>query len=101
MAPALSGPTFKSASLSIHAIEPPPAPTAFTSRAGSLRGKPARCRACTVEGSPFAISDTSALVPPMSNVMIFRSSATPARYAAPITPAAGPDNAERIGYRLE
>ena len=59
--------------------------------------KPATSRSNEMSAWKSRISATSALVPPMSRVMTSRLPESFAECAAPIAPAAGPDNAVRTG----
>src|SRR2546421_633285 len=86
-------------SRSIHATEPPPAPTAFTSTMGRRTGNPPTEPSKEMLKVPALIRHTSALVPPMSSVIALRRPDVRTTAAAPTAPAAGPDSAVRIGNR--
>ena len=74
---------------------PPPAPTECTSTIGNRTGCPFTSRSLATSGRWFSMRHTSVLVPPTSKVMRSGHPARPARKAAPVTPAAGPDMRHR------
>src|SRR6266540_1756878 len=75
------------------AIEPPPAPIVWMSRAGSRIGYPATIRDGAGSGTPPRTRQTSVLVPPMSNETASGKPHASATAAAARTPPAGPDEA--------
>ena len=101
-APALSGPTRSAPPASRQTIEPPPAPTVWTSSVGSRIGRPPTSRSLERDASPPTIAQTSVEVPPMSNAIAFSIPARRASRLAPTTPAAGPESERprRVRRRL-
>ena len=98
-APALRGPTRNPPAGSTNAIEPPPAPIVCTSSIGTSSGYPPT-HVSRAEASPIPCSVTipmSADVPPMSNVISRRRSASAPAHCPPRTPAAGPDSSRVTG----
>ena len=78
-------------------MEPPPAPTVFTSSEETRTDKSPTLVSRTSRGSPFSISATSVDVPPTSSVRIFSKPACLATQSAPATPPAGPDISKFTG----
>src|SRR5215208_6191859 len=78
-------------------MEPPPAPTLWTSTAGDLNWKYPSCMSRRTSVSPFRQSETSVEVLPMSKVRMSGTPISRARYAEPVTPPEGPDRAIWIG----
>ena len=93
-APALCGPTRSAPPASNQAIEPPPAPTVCKSTAGVRIGIPSIIRSVRSSSRPGQ-SDTSAEVPPISNVIACSCPAATAAANAPATPPAGPESTVR------
>ena len=87
----------QAAGASSQAIEPPPAPIAFTSTIGTRTGKPAMLPCARITGSPPSTSAMSLDVPPTSMVIRSRCPDERPTMAPPITPAAGPDRNSRTG----
>jgi len=84
-APALSGPTLSRPPGSIHASEPPPAPTSARSTTGMRTGNPSTCRPFPLArpptrnsrmtlGCPSRTRPAFAVVPPISKEMTFKVS---------------------------
>ena len=84
---------------SIHAMLPPPAPTALISVWGvRFAYGPTNCS--LVSGTTSSsMRQTSVLVPPMSQVMRLGRSSRRPRSAAAATPPAGPDSTVATGSR--
>src|SRR5262249_56002306 len=89
--PALSGPTLSTPRSSTQAIEPPPAPIELTATVGMKIGNSPIISPTPYCGTPSRMKATSALVPPMSRLMVAGNPARLATWAAPITPAAVPE----------
>jgi hypothetical protein len=86
---------------STDAMEPPPAPMVSIWIIGERITMPNSMAVCAASAaSPFATSDTSNDVPPMSPVIAFGKPAARAMAAQAITPAAGPESAVRTGRSL-
>ena len=80
------------------ATDPPPAPTVMMSTAGNMIGWPhSTSQAWVVRTSPSRVTETSVLVPPMSNPMTFGKPAMDPNSRAAIAPAEGPELAVLTG----
>jgi len=98
--PALRGPTRNPKPPSTQAIEPPPAPIVTMSSVGASNGYgPIRLRLVS-SGAPLEISDTSALVPPMSRVIRFWIPQLAASALAPMMPPITPECVMAVGARV-
>ena len=79
-------------------MDPPPAPMALMSITGRRIGT-VSSRACRVRiGFPSRIRLMSVEVPPISIVTMSRMPASPATWALPTTPPAGPDSTVWTGF---
>src|ERR1700716_584726 len=85
--------------LSIHASEPPPAPSDLTSTVGTEVQIPMTSPRVRRSGVASRTSATSYDVPPTSQVIARVTSLARATIEDAVTPAAGPDAARRIGTR--
>ena len=74
-------------------MEPPPAPIVWMSVTANESGRSLILVPLAISAFPPLISDISALVPPISIVMISSILHKCPRFAAPLVPAAGPDKA--------
>src|ERR1700742_2985817 len=72
-------------------IEPPPAPTVWTSTVGSWIGRPPIVRESVRRTAPSSTTQTSQEVPPMSKPSALPSPERRARRPAPTAPPAGPE----------
>ena len=72
-------------------LRPPAWQEEGTSTMGNRIGYPLNSRCLAIRGWPFSIRHTSVLVPPTSKVTMSGTPALMARWAAPMTPAAGPE----------
>jgi len=70
---------------------------ALTATTGTISGRPPTWVRVVCVGSRVWITDMSALVPPMSNVIRFSNGVCPAATDAATTPDAGPDRIVSIG----
>ena len=99
-APALRGPTRNFPSREIQAIEPPPVPMVLMSSMGMRTGKRPTRPPLVIFGLAPSIKHKSVEVPPASSVTRSGKPAISAITAEPSAPAAGPDNAVVIGFRI-